>query len=380
MLNLRFRLINDKKNIQMEKKIIMFLIVPTIMVLSFNSCKKDKVVPQGTLNLGITDTRAAHLKTDSGIIDATKLTKFEITISKIDFVTSGGDNVTVLSTPVAVDLKNFQGNVKDLATAQIPIGKYDGLILYFTGISITYNGNSYSSSVENGCSLTLGDLPGTTFTTANGVPDIFSSELSVSMSLAFELTDSLNNRNLNITVDAVAACTEIAFPCTPCGGTKYIACLRNFLPLNYYFEEGVQEIRHSLPLSIQLISGTTASYYGIHTFVDFNGIGGTINSHTSQHIYRGEDGYLYIPAESENINSSALTPSIISPTGETGIRADEVFNFSTIKTNLSAKGITLVAGKKYYFSLLKTWNVKSGNTNYEISRICEPVPVLWPNL
>jgi hypothetical protein len=364
----------------MKKYVFKFLIIPGILLLILGSCKKDEAVPNGTINLGITDTRTAQTKAASGIIDATKLTKFEITISKIDFVNGSGDKTTILSQPVAIDLRNYQGTVKNLASAQIPVGKYEGVILYFTGVSIIYNGNSYNSSVEGGTSLTLASLPGTNFTTANGVPAIFSSELSVTMSLKFELTDSLNNRNLNITVDAVSACAEIEFPCDRCGGTQKFASLRDFLPLNYYFEEGIQEIKHSPPLGIQVASGTTANYYGIHTFVDFNHLGGTITSHTSQHYYRGEDGFSLISAETEAVNSSTLTPNTINAAGATNVHADEIFNFSAIKANLSAKNVTLVTGKKYYFSLLKTWTISSENPTYKIPRLCEPIPVLWPSI
>jgi len=367
----------------MENKFLKLLIVPLLLAFVFSGCKKDEPGPKGTINLGITDTRTAQAKTDNGsIIDASKLTKFELTISRIEFVTEGGDKVSVLDQAVSVDLRNFQGNVKDLATTEIPMAKYSGLIIYFTGISINYDGNSYISSVESGTSLTLADLPGSTFTTANGVPAIFTTELSVSMAASFELSQDLDNRKLNISIDAVAASTEIEFPCPLCpgGAAQYFAGLRNFLPLNYYFEEGIQEIRHSPPTGVSLVSGTTASYYGIHTFVDFNGIGGTIVSHTSQHIFRGSDGSSYYEAESENINNTTLTPNIISSTGETNIRADEVFNFSAIATNLKAKNITLVAGNKYYFSLLKTWTINSGSSTYEISRVCEPIPVVWPSL
>ena len=364
----------------MKKKILRLLFLPAVLVIALGGCKKDEAGPTGTLTLGITDSRTTPTKNSIGILDASKLTKFEITISKVELKKQGGGTVTAMDQPVTVDLRKFQQSIKELGTVQTPIGKYSGITIYLTGITITYDGNTYTSSVGGTTSLTLGALPGMTFTSANGVPVIFSSELSVGMDFEFELTEELNNRNLNISLDVVASCGEIEFPCEPCGGAQKIAVLRDFFQVSFYFEEGIQEIRHSPPLGIELSGGSSAEYFGYHTFIDFNGIGGTINSHKSQHIYRGEDGFDYTEAEDLAVNSTTLTPNTVNATGETKVKAVEVFKFSAIKSNLAAKGVSLTAGKKYYFSLLKVWNITSGNTTYEITRLCEPVPVVWPTL
>ncbi|MFH2142812.1 MAG: hypothetical protein ABIJ97_10335, partial [Bacteroidota bacterium] len=127
-----------------------------------------------------------------------------------------------------------------------------------------------------------------------------------------------------------------------------------------------------------IVSGTDVDYYGIHTFVDFNQVGGTVNSHTSQHVYRGEDGILLVDAETMITNTNPLTPSTVNASGESDIRADETFHYSQIVANLAGQGYTLVSGNYYYFSLRKTWNITSNGQTYNLTRICEPMPVLIP--
>jgi hypothetical protein len=360
----------------MKKNLIILMIVPTIALLVLSGCKKDKNTPTGIIKLGLTDTRTSQLKADLGIIDASKLTKFELNISKIEFLnTDGGTNIAT-SEPITVDLRNYQGTIKDLVTAEIPYGSYIGIYLTLSGITITYDGNTYSSIEGVGNSIRLADYPGITITT--GIPDL--SDFRVMLIFCnFDLNADNSSRNLNIAIDAVASCGEIQYAYG--GSTINFAGLRtNYIPVYCYLEKGIQQISYSPPLGIELISGTKANYYGIHTFVDFNGVGGTINSHTSQHIYKGEDGSLSIEAEDMATNTSALNPNTISAIGVTNVRADEVFDFSAIQTNLNTKGYPLVAGKKYYFSLKKTWKITSGNIMYEITRLCEPIPVTWPTL
>ena len=112
--------------------ISVFVIVAAIM-LSSVSCKKDSSNPeQGTLTIGITDTRSTQ-KAGKDIIDASKLTKFEITISKIELRTEDASFISVLEEETSVNLSNYQGNVKELSSMNVPVGKYTGVIIYFSG-------------------------------------------------------------------------------------------------------------------------------------------------------------------------------------------------------------------------------------------------------
>jgi hypothetical protein len=365
----------------MKKNLIILMLIPAIALLVLAGCKKDKNTSTGTIKLGLTDTRSSQLKADLGIIDASKLTKFELNISQIEFITADGGTISATSEPITIDLRDYQGTIKDLVTVQIPYGSYQGIYLTLSGITITYDGNTYSSIEGTGTSLVFANYPGVTITT--GIPTPFATKLFFPMLFNFDLIEADGQRNLNLAIDAVGSCGEIAYTCASCGGGSTInfAGLRiNNIPFFYYFEDGIQQISCSPPLGIELNSGTTASYDCEHTFVDFDGIGGTINSDSTQHIYRGEDGSQNVEAEDMAINSSALSTTTISATGKTTVTAHEVFNFSAINTNLSAKGINLVAGKKYYFSLKKTWKITSGIYVFQITRFSESIPVTWPTL
>lgn len=355
-----------------------------VAVLLFSTgCNKDSGSgPEGNLKIGITDTRATTTKAGDGIIDASKLSKFEITISKIELLNESGGVVSALGSEVTVDLRSFQGSVKDLATLNAPLGKYTALIIYYSGISVTYAGNTYTSSVGNASSLTIGELGGQSFPTDAVVSSPFATELRVELFFDFELNEELNNRNLNLTFDVVASCYEIEFDCPVCiNKTQLFVGLRPIFikHLNIYFEEGIQQIKHSPPLGIELVAGgTSANYYGIHTFVDFNREGGAITSHSSQHVYRGKDGALKVPIGTMQLNESTLTPNTVSATGTTDVRADEVFDFVAIGQAVSESGYTLIPGETYYFSLKKSWTIETATRNYTYERMGEPIPVLWP--
>jgi len=358
-------------------------IFATIIMLLATSCKKDSETdPQkGTIEIGITDARSTQ-KAGSDIIDASKLSKFELTISRVELRNEDAEFIPVLDQELTVNLSNYQGTVKTLSSINVPIGNYTGVIIYFSGISVTYDGNNYTASTTAAPVMTLGNLPGMSFSTSEGIPNAFEAELGVDLTFNFEVGTE-NTQAFNITFDAVAACYEIEFNCPACTpALNYFAGLRPVFQkqMNIYFEEGIQQIKHSPPLGIKLAAGTTANYFGIHTFKDFNGIGGNITTHASQHVYRGTDGALEVPIGALFVNSTPLTPNTISATGQTDVRADEIFDFAAINADLIEKSYTLVAGNTYYFSLKKGWTITSGSTEYTITRMCEPIPVLWPAL
>ncbi|NJO89520.1 MAG: hypothetical protein HC831_11660 [Chloroflexia bacterium] len=145
--------------------------------------------------------------------------------------------------------------------------------------------------------------------------------------------------------------------------------------MSHYFEKGIQQIKYSPPFNIAYDGGNAATYFGIHTFVDFNGIGGTITAHSSQHVYRGADGFLTLEIGTMEVNDTELIPNTVNATGTTDIQSEEVFDFPIIASELSLANYTLEAGKTYYFSLQKIWTITSGGKKYYIKRMCEPIPV-----
>ena len=355
--------------------ILLFIIV---FGLLFSSCEQESNVNpenKGSINIGITDTRVSQSKKNS-IVD-NKLTKFEITISSIQLKNATSGYTTIFENEHSVDLRQFRGKLKDLAQINIPLRKYSGLEISISRIKIEYAGNEYSSSVNGDASLSLAELPGMVFNSAQGVPNYLSSEMRFNIPFDFELTEENNVKNIRIQLDVLPSCKEISFDCPICSTPQVFAGLNNGFFFSIIFEEGIQQIKHSPPLGIDLSDGSDINYYGIHTFMDFNSIGGKINSHTSQHVYRGEDGSLLIDLEQMETNNSPLIPSIITATGETDVRADEIFHYGAYKTKLESLGYHLNVGTTYYFSLRKTWNISSENNTCEITRLCEPLPVVW---
>ncbi len=85
-----------------------------------------------------------------------------------------------------------------------------------------------------------------------------------------------------------------------------------------------------------------------------------------------------VDAETMETNNNTLTPNVISASGETDVRADETFNYDQIVNTLSSQGYNLESGHTYYFSLRKTWNITTGGQTYDLTRICEPIPVIIP--
>ena len=359
-----------------KNKILLLLIGLALFV---SSCEKNSNVDpknEGTVNIGITDARVSQT-TKSGI-QADKLTKFEITIAGINLKNEKSELIQILSEPIVVDLRQFQGELKTLGGIDIPLGTYSELSIAISAIKVSYAGNTYSSSVSGSAALTLSELPGMTFTSAHGVPDYFSSEIVFNIPLSFDLTEENKIKDIRVQLDVLPSCEEITFDCPVCSGPQLFAGIKNNFFFSIIFEEGIQQIKHSPPLGISLAGVTDVNYYGIHTFIDFNSVGGTINSHTSQHVYRGEDGNLLVDVENMEINNATLSPSTIAATGETDVRADEIFHYSEYNTKLTSLGYQLGSGTTYYFSLRKTWNITSNGATYEITRLCEPIPVVWP--
>ncbi len=352
-------------------KFFVFLAVVSLL----SSCdKNEENLGDGTIKFGITDSRVSG--TNKSAVDATLLTKFELTISNIELKSEQSGMVSILDNPVTVDLRDYQGKLKSLGELNIPVGVYSEIQITVSGVKIAYAGNVYWSSVEGETGLELSSVPGTVFTPANGVPDYFEASMTFAIPLQFEMPEN-NEVSMRIQLDVLPSCQEISFDCPVCGGVQTFAGLNDFFFFSIIFEEGIQQIKHSPPLNIQINGSADVNYTGIHTFVDFNGVGGTINSHTSQHVYRGADGTLLVDVEDMAVNNTPLNPTAINAQGETDVEAQEVFRYSTYKTKLESLGYNLIPGKTYYFSLRKTWNITSGNTNYEITRLCEPIPVIW---
>jgi len=357
------------------------LLIAISIIFLVSACEKDSSVDpknEGTVNIGITDSRVAQTTKNKSGIQADELTKFEITIASISLRNEHSEIIPILNEAISVNLRQFQGALKNLGGIDIPLGTYSELIISISGIEISYTGNTYSASVSGDATVSLAEFPSMVFTSAQGVPNFFSSEMAINIPLSFELTEEKKIKDIRIQLDVLPSCKEISIECPVCSGPQLFAGLNNDLSFSVIFEEGIQQIKHSPPMGINLANGTDINYFGIHTFVDFNAVGGIINSHTSQHVYRGEDGSLLIDVEAMETNNMPLTPSAIAASGETDIRADEVFHFGTYRTKLEGLGYHLNSGTTYYFSLRKTWNITSNGTTYEITRLCEPIPVIWP--
>lgn len=342
----------------------------------------DKEEPEATVSIGITDPRAgyteAYIQSD-GIIDPDELTEFQITISSIQLKQSDDEYIDVLGEASDVDLRQFRGTVKELLSLQIPVGSYQAVKVAISGVSITYDGNSYAASTDGAASVTMQAHPSFTFTEQHGVPNVFAGgEITFELPLEFDLPNEGDEGGIRLFYDVEPSCYTIPFACPICADTHTFAAARPIPHVGLILEDGIQQISHSPPLGITPVSVTDVDYYGIHTFTDFHSIGGKINSHTSQHIFRGEDGTLTVDAETMTENSNPLSPDTVAATGTTNIRADETFRCAEMESNLAAEGYTLESGKVYYFSLRKTWNITTDGRTYDLTRMCEPIPVWWP--
>ncbi len=367
----------------MNKRLCILMRSIIVLTAFLVSCKSESPTgPEGTVTVGITDPRAGDTGTSRslrGIINSTKLTKFQITISSIQLKRSTGEYVDILSEAADVDLRQFRGTVEDILSVETTVGSYGNIKVSLSAVSIEYDGNNYTASTGGGASVTMSAHPAVNFTEAQGVPNAFAGgNITFELPLEFELVDENDVEGIRLFYDADPSCYEIPFFCPICSDTHKFAGATTPPHVGVILEEGIQQIYHSPPLGIEPVSETDVDYYGIHTFVDFNAVGGEINSHTSQHVFRGEDGSLMVNAEAMAVNSNPLSPDTIAATGTTDIRADETFKCAEMKSNLAAEGYTLESGKLYYFSLRKTWNITTDGNTYYLTRICEPIPVLWP--
>jgi len=360
-----------------------FLFVVLVSV-SFTSCKKDtdedtppETTQTNNFKIGISDAKDPHSTTKStdSIIDITKLTKCEVTISSIQLQNNMGDYVNVLTSEQTVDLRNFIGTVSELGFIHIPVGSYTSIKVAVSGVSTTYDGNTYTSSTAGSSSVHLNT--GQDFDETQGVTNSFASgEIVFELPLVFTINNEEDIQDVRLFFDAETSTYTI--PYTYSTYSWEFAGIREIPSVGVILEEGIQQIKHSPPMGITINAGLDVDYYGIHTFVDFHAKGGTINSHTSQHVYRGEDGSLTVDAETMATNTNTLIPTTIEATGETDVRSDETFKYNDIIANLAAAGYNLQSGHTYYFSLRKTWNITTDGQTYDLTRMCEPMPVTIP--
>lgn len=369
-------------------KIKIILTFLSIMFLTWTwSCNKDNDTfgneKKATLKMNVTDARCTQSETKSfknsvsvsgDIIKPDKLTKFEVSFSGIFLKDSSDNLITVLNSTTTVDLRSFRGTIKELLPVEIPKGNFKAIVIKINGVNITYDNNNYLASTTQSPSVTIGSV---SQTINSGIPNPFTSELSFELPFKFQIADTINIQGIRLFFDAEASCKEIAIN-APVIGTIYFAGIRDNINISAILENNIQQIKHSPPTGIQLTAEGDVNYYGLHTFVDFAEKGGIVNSHTSQHVFRGEDGTLLIDAEDMGVNTSTLSTTNINAAGETEIKADEVFKYLTIKDNLANKGYVLESGKTYYFSLRKTWNITSNSKTYNLTRLCEPIHVLCP--
>ena len=369
------------KNINLKRVVSAFLILSVMTIAceeNNNNDDDDNPTNKGTVNMSISDARDAHANDlKSGIINPSDLTECEITISSIQIRNSEGNYEDLLTSATSIDLRNFQGTVSNLLSTEIPIGAYTNIRVTISGVSTTYQGNNYSASTSSTATVSLNN-PVITLDESSGVPNTFDNgEIVFELPINFTLANTSDIGSIRLFFDAESSTYIESF--TYNSFTWNFAGIRYTPNVSIILEEGIQQIRHSPPMGITLISGgVDVDYYGIHTFVDFNEKGGVINSHTSQHVYRGIDGSLLVDAEDMITNPNPLSPNTVSISGESDIRADETFNYSQMVLTLANAGYTLQHGETYYFSLRKTWNITTDGQTYDLTRICEPIPVTIP--
>ena len=368
------------------KTILTLLLILSVVLVS---CKKDEetvddtptstnTTKKGTIKMGISDAKKSHstkvLK--EGIINSSELTKCELTISSIELKNSDGDYINILNNPTNVDLRVFQGTVSELLNTSIELGTYTGVRVTISGVSTTYEGNNYTASSSSMATVTIQN-PAMTIDETGGVTNAFETgDIIFELPVNFQIASTSDVENIRLFFDAEASTYVVSYSYQTY--TWNFASIRDNMGVSIILEEGIQQIRHSPPMGITIVGANDVNYYGVHTFIDFNGKGGTINSHTSQHVFRGIDGSLLVDAEPMIVNTNVLSPNSVSATGESDIRADETFKYTDIINKLNADGYTFVSGETYYFSLRKTWNITTDGQTYDLTRICEPIPVVIP--
>ena len=362
------------------------LIQVFLMIIILSSACDNDIVPdenqteKGIITFNLGDSRG--IQTKLGMtqlpINSDKLTKYEITIANIYLIPNQGDEIALLNESKNVDLRQFRTDVANLINTELPYGTYSGFKIEMSGVSITYDGNNYTANYPGTATATLACANNITVGESEGVPNTLTSTKIFQFDANFTIDETIATKSIRINFDAEASCYELAYTIPIINTICTFAVMRPEPYINMIFEEGIQQIRHSPPLDIQASLNNEIDYEGIHTFIDFNEAGGTITAHTSQHVFRGENADLKIDAESEEINSTTLSTTTIASSGETNITANEIFKCSELQTQLASKGYELESGKIYYFSLLKTWTIETGGSTYNLTRMCEPIPVYWP--
>ncbi len=334
--------------------------------LQFKVSVSDARVPQ--------ETTEKKTESDNDIIDPQKLTEFELEFQGIYLKKESGEYVPITSGPFKVNLREFQGTVKELLPVDIEKGTYTAVKTVLSGVSVTYDDNSYKANAS-GVTVKLNNVEAPI---TNITDNPFAGEGVVTeVKKSFKMGEGINFRSLRLMFDAEASCRLISVE-VPVLGTYEFAGLRPGMGMRALLEEGIQQVWYSPPHNIVVNGLEDVKYSAIHTFKDFHNKGGEITGHTSQHVFRGSDGSLMVDVEPEVEDSGDIENSKIAPVGKTELSVDEIFKFKTFEENLSLIGHTLESGKVYYFSLRKTWKIKTGGEEYTLTRICEPMPVYWP--
>lgn len=349
------------------------------------SCEKKADGDSGKVNaepqfqVNISDARidfpSSEKKEATPDFDPKKLTEFVLKLESIHLKNEAGDYVSALQEPIEINLRDFRGKVKELWPIAVEAGDYTAIKTVISGISMTYDGNKYTASTAGEANVKFNDL---NQPISESIVNPFSKgNIEQVSNQIFRMGSGINFRSVRLFFDVESAC-EVLPITIPTEGTYNFAALRSSLSMQAVLEEGIQQVKYAPPLNVVANSTGEVSYDAIHSFQDFHKKGGQINSHTSQHVFRGIDASLLLDAESTNLNTSALGASEIKPTGITDILTREKFYFSIYATNLKQQGVELESGKTYYFSLRKTWNITTQGEAYSVTRICEPIPVLWP--
>ena len=349
-----------------------------VLLIFMGSCKKEPIESKGTLAIGITDPRdLAGTKSDYPF-NFEKLTKFEIEIASVELIASDFTNTSVLGAAVKIDLLSNREQLKKLLDIAVSYGSYKGLKVTFSGVSITYNGNTYTDFAGTSPSVTLACADNITITDAQGVPDNFNALHEYTYMFDFSIEKEAPDFGIQLNLDAFASCTLSEYTIPVLNTVCQFAVIRPQMHVGIVTEQGIQQIRHSPPLGLTFTNYMQISYFGIHTFMDFNKKGGTITEHTSQHVFRGQNADLLVDAEPLDINPNPLINNRINATSTTDIQASEVFKPTIYEANLKQKGYNLQHGTVYYFSLRKSWTIQTPDGIYTLTRICEPIPVIWP--
>ncbi|MCT4643879.1 MAG: hypothetical protein N4A74_02750 [Carboxylicivirga sp.] len=321
----------------------------------------------------IIQTETKNARKTTNVIKPNKLNQFEVNITEIELIKTDGKVIPLITEPEIIDLRDFQGIFSKISTAEIELGNYKKLVIQIEGISIKYDNNSYTASTSVAPKIMIGSI-NQSFTINEQNP--FENPIKIESPLNLNITHESSAPNIRISIDALSSCIEQTYE-SPIGQIHF-ASINGNLYHEIILEENIQQIRYSPPKGLTADFDGNVEYYGIHTFVDFEESGGEITNHTSQHVYRGTDGTLSINVEEMDNNDKPLSSSTINSIGESDILSYENFNTSEYVTVLKNKGIIINPDSSYYFSLRKKWTINSDGRTYELTRMCEPIPIVFP--